>query len=224
MPCGLPTRRYFQVIWCSKCPAGCQTQVLSSHLVLEMPCGLPTRRQVLSSHLVPCGLPTRRYFQAIWCLKCPAGCQPLVLSSHLVLEMPCGLPTRRYFQAIWCLKCPGSCQPAGTFNLCGVKPCTLTKKASARAHKPTCHRRRTSNSTTSSTSTITATTSTPTTTTTMTTAVTTAIATAIAIFMMVAQPSVLSHFLLHRYPYVGYQSHMSIQHIDHSSDSWRSCY
>ena len=92
MHCRLPTRKYFQAIsslkcpagcqpagiWCLKCPAACQTagtfkplgprnalraanpQVLSNHLVLEMPCGLPTRM----------------YFQAIWCLKCPAGCQP----------------------------------------------------------------------------------------------------------------------------------------------------
>ena len=127
MPYGLPTRCYFQAIWCLKCPAGCQhadafkpfnSQVLSSHLVLEMPCGLPTSS----------------YFQNIWCLKCPAGCQtagtfkpfgasnalraanPQVFSSHLVLEMPCGLPTRRYFQTIGCLRCPAGCQPSGTFK------------------------------------------------------------------------------------------------------------
>ena len=193
MPCGLPTRRYFQGIWCLKCPAGCQPagtfkafgawnalraakpQVLSRHLVLEMPCGLPTRRyfqgiwclkcpagcqpvgtfkafgawnalraakpQVLSRHLVlevPCGLPTRRYFQDIWCLKCPAGCQPAgtfkafgawnalravnpqVLSKHLMLEMPCGLPIRRFFQGIWCLECLTDCQSAGTFKAFGA--------------------------------------------------------------------------------------------------------
>ena len=77
-PFGVPTRRSFQAIWCVKCAAGCHSagnskpfgprnalraanpQVLSSHLVLEMSCGLPTRW----------------YFQAIWSLKCPAGCQP----------------------------------------------------------------------------------------------------------------------------------------------------
>ena len=174
MPCGLPTRRYFQAIWCWKCPAGCQPegtfkafgprsalraanpQVLSSHLALEMPCGLPTRKyfQAIWCLQMPCRPPTRRYFQAFCCLKCPAGCQPAgtfkpfgarnalraanpqvfsnhlvlkcpagcqptgifkpfgprnalraanwqVLSRHLVLEMPCGLPSRRYFQAIW---------------------------------------------------------------------------------------------------------------------------
>ena len=199
MPCGLPTRRYFQAIYLVfKCPAGCQPagtfkpfiwcsnalraanpQVLSSHLFgVKMPCGLPTRRyfqaiylvfkcpagcqpagtfkpfiwcsnalraanpQVLSSHLfgvqMPCGLPTRRYFQAIYLVfKCPAGCQPAgtfkpfiwcenalraanpqVLSSHLFgVQMPCGLPTRRYFQAIYLVfKCPAGCQPAGTFK------------------------------------------------------------------------------------------------------------
>ena len=135
MPCGLPTRRYFQAIWCLKCPAGCQpagTFKPFGDLVLEMPCVRAARPQVLSSHLVlemPCGLPTRRYFQAIWCLKCPAGCQPAgtfepfdpqVLSNHLEFEMPCGLPTRRYFQAIWCLKCPAGCQTAGTFKPFGA--------------------------------------------------------------------------------------------------------
>ena len=194
MPCGLPTRRYFQGIWCLECPAGCQPagtfkafgawnamraanpQILSRHLVLGMPYGLPTRKyfqgiwclecpaagcqpagtfkafgawnalraakpQVLSRHLVlemPCGLPTRRYFQGIWCLKCPAGCQtagtfkafgawnalraakPQVLSRHLVLEVPCGLPTRRYFQDIWCLECPAGCHSAGTFKAFGA--------------------------------------------------------------------------------------------------------
>ena len=52
-----------------------------------------------------CGLPTRRYFQAIWSLKCPAGCQPAGTFKPFGLEMPCGLPTGSYFQAIWCLKC-----------------------------------------------------------------------------------------------------------------------
>ena len=136
IPCGLPTRRYFQGIWCLES----NPQVHSRHLVLEMPCGLPTRRylqQVLSRHLVlgmPCGLPTCRYFQGIWCLECPAGCQPAatfkavgawnalraanpqVLSRHLVLEMPCRLPTRRYFQGIQCLKCTAGCQPAALLS------------------------------------------------------------------------------------------------------------
>ena len=175
MPCGLPTRRDFQGIWCLKCPAGCQPAGTFKAFVLGMPCGL-----------------TRRYFQRIWCLKCPAGCQtagtfkafgawnalraanpqvlsrhlvlrmllraanPQVLSRHLVLEMPCGLPqlagtfkafgawnalraanpqvlsrhlvlgmpfdlpTRTYFQGIWCLKCPAGCQPASTFKAFGA--------------------------------------------------------------------------------------------------------
>ena len=129
MPCGLPTRRYFQGIWCLKCPAGCQPagtfKAFGAWNALRA-----AKPQVLSRHLVlgmPCGLPTRRYFQDVWCLKCPAGCQtagtfkafgawnalravnPQVLSRHLMLEMPCGLPTRRYFQGIWCLKCLAGC-------------------------------------------------------------------------------------------------------------------
>ena len=95
MPCGLPTCKYFQGIWCLKWCAGCQPagtfkvfgawnalqvanpQVLGRHLVLEMP--RAANPQALSRHLVLemlCGLPIRRCFQGIWCLKCPAGCQP----------------------------------------------------------------------------------------------------------------------------------------------------
>ena len=110
--------RYFQGIWCLKCCASCQpagtfkafgawnalraanAQVLSRHLLLEMLCGLPTRRYLLEMVF---GLPTRRYFQGIWCLKCPAGCQPAM-----------------YFQGIWCLECPAGCQPAGTFKAFGA--------------------------------------------------------------------------------------------------------
>ena len=210
MPCGLPTRRYFQAIYLVfKCPAGCQPagtfkpfiwcsnalraanpQVLSSHLFgVQMPCGLPTRRyfqaiyfvfkcpagcqpagtfksfiwcsnalraanpHILSSHLfgvqMPCGLPARTYFQAIYLVfKCPAGCQPAdtfkpficcsnalraanhqVLSSRLFgVQMPCGLPTRRYLQAIYLVfKCPAGCQRAGTFKpfICVQMPCGL---------------------------------------------------------------------------------------------------
>ena len=92
MLCGLPTRRYFQGIWCLKCTAACQpAAVLSRHLVLEMVCGLPTRR----------------YFQQ-------------VLSRHLVLEMLCGLHARRYFQGICCLERCAGCQPTGTFKAFGA--------------------------------------------------------------------------------------------------------
>ena len=123
MPCGLPTRRYFQGMWCLKCPAGCQTANTFKAFGAEMPCALPTRR----------------YFQGIWSLECPAGCQLggtfkafgawnalraanlQVLSRHLVLGMPCGLPTRSYFQGSWCLECPAGCQPAGTFKAFGAR-------------------------------------------------------------------------------------------------------
>ena len=140
MPCKLPTRRYFQGIWCLECPA--TPQVLSRHLVLGMP-RLPTRRYFQGIWCLECPAGcqlTRRYFQGIRCLKCPAGCQlastfkafgawnalraanPQVLSRHLVLEMPCGLPTptRRYFQGFGCLKCPAGCHPAGTFKAFGA--------------------------------------------------------------------------------------------------------
>ena len=159
MPCGLPTRRDFQGIWCLECPAGCtpagtfkafgawnalraaNPQVLSRHLVLVTANTFKAfgawnalraaKPQVLSRHLVlekSCGLQIRRYFQGIWYLECPAGCQPAdffkafgawnalrtakpqVLSRHLLLEVPCELPTRRDFQGIWCLECPAGCQ------------------------------------------------------------------------------------------------------------------
>ena len=150
MVCGLPTRRYFQGIWCLKWCAGCQpagtfNRYFQGIWCLKCCAGCQPagtlNPQLLSRHLVlemHCGLPTRRYFQSIWCLKGPADCQPAgtfkafgawnalraanpqVLSRHLVLEMPCGLPTCRCFQGIWCLKCPAGCQPAGTFKAFGA--------------------------------------------------------------------------------------------------------
>ena len=121
MPCGLPTRRYFQVIYLVwKCPAGCQPAGTFKPFIWCENALRAANPHVLSSHLfgvqMPCGLPTRRYFQAIYLVfKCPAGCQPAgtfkpfiwcsnalraanpqVLSSHLFgVQMPCGLPTRR---------------------------------------------------------------------------------------------------------------------------------
>ena len=141
MPCGLPTCRYFQGIWCFKRPAGCQStgifKAFGAWNALRA-----ANPQVLSRHLVlgmPCGLPIRRYFQGIWCLECPAGCQPAgtfkafgawnspagchnpqLLLKQSVLEMPSRLPTRRYFQGIWCLECPTGCQPASTFKAFGA--------------------------------------------------------------------------------------------------------
>ena len=120
MPRILPTRSYFQGIWCVKWRAGCQPagtfkafgawnalrfanpQVLSRHVVLEMLCGLPGIFNAFGA------------WNGLW------AANPHVLSRHLVLEMPCGLPTRRYFQGIWCLKCPAACQSTGTFEAFGV--------------------------------------------------------------------------------------------------------
>ena len=109
LPCGLPIRRYFQAIWCFKCPARCRpTGVLSGHLVFQMPSGLSTHRysQAILVLQMPCGMSTHRYFRAIWCLTCPAGCQSAGAFKPLAatLEMPCGLPSRRYFPASWCRK------------------------------------------------------------------------------------------------------------------------
>ena len=120
MMCGLPTRRYFQGIWCLKWCAGCQAA--GTFKAFGAPNGVRAANpQVFSRHLVlemVCGLPTRRYFHGIWCLECPAGCQPA--GTFKVLEMLCELPIRRYFQGIWCLKCPAGCQPAGTFKAFGA--------------------------------------------------------------------------------------------------------
>ena len=95
MPCGLPTRKYFQAIWS-----------------LEMPCSLPTRRyfQAIWSLKCPAGCRPAGTFKAqVLCLKCPAG-QPLGV------ELPCGLPTDKYFQAIWSWKCLANCQATSTFK------------------------------------------------------------------------------------------------------------
>ena len=105
VPCGLPTCRYFQGIWCWECPAGCQPartfKAFGAWNALRA--AIP---QVLSRHLV---------FEMLL-----RAANPQALSRHLVLEMVCGLPTRRYFQGIWCLKWCAGCQPAGTFKAFGA--------------------------------------------------------------------------------------------------------
>ena len=99
MPSWLPTRRYFQGIWCFKRPASCQPagtfKAFGAWNALRAAKAFgawnalrAANPKVLSRHLVlgmPCGLPTRSYFPGIWCLKYSAGCQP-------ALGMPCGLP------------------------------------------------------------------------------------------------------------------------------------
>ena len=134
----LPTRRYFQGIWCLECPAGCQPAGTFKAFGAENALRA-ANPQVLSRHLVlgmPCGLLTRRYFQGIWCLECPAGCQPagifkafgtwnalreaLYFQDIWRLEYPAGYQPAGYSQGIWCLECPAGCHSGGTFKASGA--------------------------------------------------------------------------------------------------------